>query len=417
MNVEVINTGTELLLGAVTNTHLTYFAHQLFPLGMRITRQVTVPDGDAIREAILDAAKQAEIILITGGLGPTTDDLTRDISAEVLGRPLHVDPTVLAAIEKRFADRGLVMSERNKRQAEVPEGGVVLPNAHGTAPGLYIEVPAETLGTSSPRHFFLLPGPPRELYPMFEEQVAAILRRLNPAGANHLCHTYHLLGMGESNVEAAVGADLLALPDLELGYCARPGEVDVRCVGPAETLARAEAIILEKLGDYLATRDGETLEQVVVASLTERGETVATAESCTGGLISHRITNVPGSSAVFMAGYATYSNEAKSRDLGVPEALLAAHGAVSHEVAAAMAQGVLQRAGTTWGIATTGIAGPGGGSAEKPVGTVYSAVAHKGGEVTVERFFFNRDRETMKGMTATNALNLLRKRIAQTSKG
>ena len=198
---------------------------------------------------------------------------------------------------------------------------------------------------------------------------------------------------------------------------ARPGEVDLRCVGPAETLAQAEKIILEKLGDHIATRDSETLEERIVRELTARGETLSTAESCTGGLISHRITNVPGSSAIFLAGYATYSNEAKSRDLGVPEALLAAHGAVSREVAAAMAEGVLQRTGGHWAIATTGIAGPGGGSPEKPVGTVYIAVAQKGGETRVEHHFFNRDRETMKGLTATTALNLLRKRLVETPEG
>lgn len=412
MNVEVINTGTELLLGAVTNTHLTYFAHQLFPLGMRITRQVTVPDGDAIREAILDAAKQADVILITGGLGPTTDDLTRDITAEVLGLSLKVDPTVLAAITKRFADRDLVMTGRNARQAEVPTGGVVLPNTHGTAPGLYIECPPETLGTRGPLHFFLLPGPPRELYPMFEQQVTPMLRRLLPVGATHECHTYHLLGMGESNVEAAVGADLLALPSLELGYCARPGEVDLRCVGPAATLAAAEAIIQEKLAPYIASRDGVKLEEAVFNLLKERHETISTAESCTGGLISHRITNVPGSSEVFMAGYATYSNAAKTRDLGVPAALIEEHGAVSSEVAAAMAEGAIQRTGTDWALAVTGLAGPGGETPTKPVGTVYIALAHKGTAARVEKHqFSSRDRETIKTLSSHAALNLLRRAL------
>ncbi len=410
MNVEVINTGSELLLGTIVNTHLNYFADQLFPLGLRIGRQVTVPDGEPIRQAFEEAMGRAEIILITGGLGPTTDDLTRDLVAEALGLELHRDPEVVRAMEERFAKRGLQMVERNLRQAEVLEGGVVLPNAFGTAPGIYLHTPAEPR-----RHVFLLPGPPRELYPMFEGQVLPILRRLSPRKVEHGCRTYHVLGLGESNVEALVGEKLLALPEMELGYCSRPGEVDIRCIAPDATLIQAEKIIMDALGDKVASRNGRLLEQDLIEALAEMGETLVTAESCTGGLVTHRLTNIPGASAVLLAGYITYSNEAKSMDLGVNPFVIETHGAVSPETAAAMAEGALRRSGADWGVATTGIAGPGGGSEEKPVGTLYVAVARRGGGTHVEALRFQRDREAFKQVASNAALDLLRRLMGRGS--
>ncbi len=407
MNVEVLNTGTELLLGSITNTHLTYFAHALFPLGLRVSRQTTVPDGNAIREALEDAMTRADIILITGGLGPTTDDLTRDMVAESLGIKLLRDPAVVESITQRFAARGLQMMERNLRQAEVPEGAIVLPNPNGTAPGLYVR----TIRANRPIHLFLLPGPPRELYPMFEEQVAPILRTLAPGSAPQHCRTFHILGLGESNVEALVGERLLAIPGLELGYCSRPGEVDVRCLGSEEVLEAAEKIVVEALGDRIAARDSVKLEESAVATLTARHQTIATAESCTGGLLAHRITNIPGASAVLVAGYVTYSNEAKSVDLGVNPFLIETHGAVSAETAAAMAEGALRRSGADWALSTTGVAGPGGGTPLKPVGTVYIALAHRGSPTRVESHHFNRDRETFKNLATHAAFDLLRRAL------
>lgn len=407
MNVEVINTGTELLLGAVTNTHLTYFAQQLFPLGLRVSRQVTVPDGDAIREAIVDAFPKAEVVLITGGLGPTTDDITRDITSELLQRPLRQDPKVMEAIRHRFAVRGYTMNERNARQAEVPEGAVVLPNLHGTAPGLYLRCPAGTLQAPHEVHLFLLPGPPRELFPMFEETVVPILKQYTPAGAAHECNTYHLLGIGESQVEEAVGEQLLALPGIELGYCARPGEVDLRCIGNAEVLAQAHEIVMANLGSFLAARDGKRLEEYLVEELTQRSESIATAESCTGGLLGHRITNIPGASMIYNAGFITYSNAAKISALGVPAELIEKHGAVSPQVATAMAEGALLHGTSDWALATTGIAGPGGGTPEKPLGTVYIALARRDGVTTVEHHQFRREREVFKGLVTSAAFHLV----------
>ena len=242
---------------------------------------------------------------------------------------------------------------------------------------------------------------------MFEESVLPILRRLVPATAVNECRVYHVLGMGESNVEALVGEPLLAIPGLELGYCARPGEVDIRCIGSAPVVEAAEKIVVAALGKSIVTRDGRNLEQVVVETLLQRRETLATAESCTGGGLAHRVTNISGASAAFLAGYVTYSNLAKMRDLGVPASLLKRFGAVSPQVAASMAKGALRRAGTDWALATTGIAGPTGGTPTKPVGTVCIALARRNGPTTVEQHRFFRDREVFKDLTARTALALL----------
>lgn len=404
MHVEVINTGTELLLGHVLNTHLRFLAEALFPLGLRIGRQVTVPDGLVIREALVEAAARAEILLVTGGLGPTTDDITRDVVADWLGLRLVHDEEIMRAITERFARRGLALSARIGLQALRPPEATVLPNEHGTAPGLYMPPTAR-----SP-HLFLLPGPPRELHPMFTASVLPILQKVLPPRPELAMRNYRTAGLGESAVEELVGAPLLAL-GLEVGYCARPGEVDLRLIGSAEALARAEKIVAAQLGAQLVSRDQSSLEKVIVDRLSVRGETLATAESCTGGLLAHRVTNVPGASAVFLEGFVTYANEAKTRALGVDAALLRAHGAVSREVAAAMAEGARTAAGVDHALATTGIAGPGGGSDAKPVGTVFIALATKLGPTTVEQHRFPTDRETFKDLTAQTALDLLRRRL------
>lgn len=404
MKVEVINTGTELLLGNVINTHLRLFAEAIFPLGLRVERQVTVPDGPAIRDALVESFGRAEIVFVTGGLGPTTDDLTREITAALLGLELVHDEEIMAAIRARFARRGLKLSERVALQALRPREAVVLRNENGTAPGLYF---AAT--TKSP-HLFLLPGPPRELRPMFTESVLPILQRVLPPGPKPEMRTYRIAGMGESAVEEAVGEALLSL-GLEIGYCARPGEVDLRTIGAPEVVARAHEIVVGKLGAHIVSQDERGLERVVVELLTARGETLATAESCTGGYLAHRITNVPGASAPFLAGYVTYANSAKTGALGVDPALIAEHGAVSAPVAKAMAEGALRASGADHALATTGIAGPGGGSDEKPVGTVFIALASKLGETVVQRQRYPSDRETFKYLTTQTALDLLRRRL------
>ncbi len=403
MEVEIVNTGTELLLGSVLNTHLAFFGRELFPLGLRIAKQVTVPDGESIRKALIESFAGANIVLVTGGLGPTSDDVTREIAAEITGRELRPDPAVRKAIEERFRSRGFDVTGRVMRQALVPEGATVLPNPNGTAPGLYL--PA---GDSNP-HTFLLPGPPRELKPMFFHEVLPRLREILPrSGEEVLEQLYRLVGIGESQVEALVGDALQKIENLELGYCARPGEVDIRCIGARASLGQAESVIETALGDYIATRDNRSLEQVVVELLIEKKATIATAESCTGGFVAHRLTNVPGASEVFAQGFVTYANEAKTRTLGVDVALIERHGAVSREVAEAMARGARRNARTDFAISTTGVAGPGGGTAQKPVGTVYIGVASAAGCEVLHRRFHT-DRETFKWMVSQTAIDLVRR--------
>ena len=426
MRVEVINTGTELLLGSVLNTHLKFLAESLFPLGLRIQRQVTVPDGPAIAIALREALSCAEIILVTGGLGPTTDDITREITADLLGVELVRDESIMSTIEARFARHGFAMSDRVDRQALRPREAQVLPNDHGTAPGLYFRARADrdrsrwvaesAEGTHSAAgdvaHIFLLPGPPRELRPMVEDHVVPRLRQLLPARAETVMRIVRVAGLGESHVEERVGAELLQM-GLELGYCARPGEVEVRVIGASVAVDRAADFLRAQLGEHIVSEDDRSLEKVIVDLLTERKETLALAESCTGGSLANRITNVPGASASFLAGFITYANEAKTRALGVDAALIQSHGAVSRNVAAEMAAGARRVTGATHALATTGIAGPGGGTAEKPVGTVYIALATTTGTTKVERHRFPTDRETFKFLASQAALDLLRRTLLQ----
>ena len=423
MNVEIINTGTEILLGNVLNTHLGFLAQELFSIGLRVQRQVTVPDGDAIREALVESFARADIVLVTGGLGPTTDDITREVVAELLGLKMEFDAGVMRAIEVRFARRNLAVTERVKRQAQVPRGATVLPNGNGTAPGLYFpQSAAERSETEPPSvhqlqgsirnpHLLLLPGPPRELHPMFTGSALPILKKITPGGNAIGCRLYRISGLGESQVEHLVGEDLLAIHGLELGYCARPGEVDVRCIGTTDVLEKAHTIVAAKLQPYIVSETGGSIEQTVVETLIVRGAKLAVAESCTGGALANRITSVPGASNAFLAGFVTYANEAKSSALGVEPALIAEFGAVSREVAAAMAGGALKNSGADFALSTTGIAGPTGGTPQKPVGTVFIGLAFKNAPTEVEQHLFATDRENFKQIVTQTALDLLRRNL------
>ena len=402
MIVEVLNTGTELLLGEVVNTHAAWFGKQLFPLGLRISRQTTVPDGEAIREALAECFGRADIVLITGGLGPTTDDITRETVAELLGIELVADGAIRRKIEVMVEARGHTMRERMLRQTMVPSGAVVLPNENGTAPGLYLP--------SSPRspHLFLLPGPPRELKPMFAESVLPLLRKLCGNLPVRECRVYRIVGLGESAVEESVGLGLEKRGDLEVGYCARPNEVDLRLIGTRQILDEVEPEIHRAVGSHLFSQKGENLEEWVVAKLRQLHLKIATAESCSGGLLAHRLTNVPGASEVFTHGFVTYANAAKTSELGVPSPLIEQHGAVSEPVAVAMAEGALQKSDADFALSLTGIAGPSGGSKEKPVGLVFIALARRGKPAVCKEFHFSRDRETFKQLATQTALDMLR---------
>jgi len=402
--VEVLNTGTELLFGDTVNTHVSYFGRQLFPLGLRIQRQLTVPDGDAIREAILESAPRCDIVLVTGGLGPTTDDITKEIVAELTDRPLQYNEPIFAEIRERFEKQGLIPTYRVSRQAYVPEGATILANDFGTAPGFYLPT------RDSIPHLFLFPGPPRELRPMFEQYTLPILRAL--AGTHDLeAKVFRTTGIAESVIEDQISERLLAIKGLELGYCARMGNVDIRVIGTRSVVEAAEQIIQSALEPQLVTTEEKELEEIVVQRLIAHQATVAVAESCTGGLLANRITNVPGSSFVFLEGNVTYSNEAKVRTLGILAELIQATGAVSEPVAHAMAEGTLQKTGASYALSTTGIAGPDGGTPEKPVGTVYIGLAIQGQSTEVEKHFFPSDRQSFKQIVTQYALDMLRKKI------
>lgn len=408
VKIEVINTGTELLLGNTLNTHGAWFGRELFKLGLRIARQTTVPDGDAIRDSLLEALGRADAVIVTGGLGPTSDDLTREITAEVLGLELITDEAALRSLEGFFALRGKPMVDANLKQALCPVGADILPNPNGTAPGIY--VPPRLNGRSDCA-VFLLPGPPRELYPMYHAEVVPRLRAL--AGVEELGEALVLkfTGIGESDFHQGVDARLAAVPGLEYGYCAHIGEVDLRLIGGAAAREKGREITLGRFGSYLISDDESSLEQTVVRLLQQRGLTLATAESCTGGLIANRITNVPGASEVFTHGFVTYANEAKTGMLGVSPQDLATHGAVSEVVARAMAEGALGKSGANLAVSVTGIAGPGGGSEEKPVGTAWIAVAMRGGPTEAFRVFHPRNREDFKLAVSQAALEAVRRRL------
>ena len=414
MNIELINTGTELVLGRVLNTHQQWICRQLADHGYRVTRQVTVADAATdIQQAVREALARADLVIITGGLGPTSDDLTRDLIADLLGKKLREDEAVLANVENFFASRKRPMPEQTRVQALVPEGAIVLHNAHGTAPGLAIEVqPNPSRRAAKTSWVIMLPGPPRELRPMFNEQVLPLIRERLPHANAFVSQTLKTTGLGESLVEEKIAGPLrqLTASGLEIGYCARTGEVDLRLAASgadaAEVIAEAEQIVRPLLGSYIFGEGDEQLETVIVRRLTERKETLALAESCTGGHLANRITNVPGASVIFLAGLVTYSNGAKQKFLGVRAETLAKHGAVSEPVVREMAEGARRLTGADHALAVTGIAGPGGGSPDKPVGSVFIALAtphHTFVLNPVNRY----DRETFKSVTSQQALELL----------
>jgi len=407
MRTILLNTGTELLLGDVQDWHLSFIAREIFPLGLRVDEQRSVPDGAPIRETLAELFSRAEILFVTGGLGPTTDDITRETVADLLRLKLRQNTELLASLQRRLKTRGLKWTSRIARQADIPAGAQILPNENGSASGLYFRANINSR-ISSP-HLFLLPGPPRELQPMFRGFVMSILRSI--VQVPPICRRmYKIACLGESIVEEAIGEKVLAIPGIELGYCARPGEVDVRIVGEPGAVERAEAIIKSELGLSIFSMNDETLEEVLVKLLAKRKETIAIAESCTGGLLANRITNVPGVSAVFLAAYIAYANEAKIDVLDVDSRLIEKHGAVSEPVARALAEGARARARSTYALATTGIAGPTGGSPEKPVGTVYLTLA-SAKETSVQKLFFPTDRETFKELTAQAAFDMLRRKL------
>ena len=413
MNVEIVNTGSELMLGRVLNTHQQWLCRRLADLGHVVTRQVAVADdGRDIQQAVREALGRADLVITTGGLGPTSDDITRELIAELLGRKLAQNREVLAHIEGFFAARGRPRPAKTEVETMVPEGALVFLNPTGTAPGLALRTDASRPG----QWLVMLPGPPRELRPMFDSAVAPLIRR-EFAKEIFVCRTLRSTGVGEARVQELIEAKVAALVQqgLGIGYCARPGAVDVRLTAGGERaeqlVSDGAAVVKSILGGQIYGADDEELENVVVRLLTEQKKSLALAESCTGGNIAHRVTNVPGASAVFWGGAVSYANAAKETLLGVRAETLREHGAVSEAVARELAAGIRERSGADFALAVTGIAGPDGGTPEKPVGTVFLALSAADG-MEVERRLNPWDRTTFKEVTATQALEKLRRRLA-----
>ncbi len=413
MLAEIISVGTELLMGEIVDTNAAYMSQRLAILGIDVHRRHTLGDNlDRLAEQVRDSLSRADFVILCGGLGPTEDDLTRDGVALAVGRPLVVFPDVEKWLRELFEARGYTFTPNNLRQATAPEGAALLDNEVGTAPGFVVD--------EDGRLIIALPGPPNELYRMWEKQVEPILRaRVTEAegGVGIFSRVLRCTDIGESLVAHELKDLIVGQTDPTIALYASPGEVKVRLATKAideaaaeERFAPTEQEIRSRLGACIFGIDDESMEVVIGKLLRERGATLAVAESCTGGLVGHRITNVPGSSDYFLADIVAYSNAIKMSILAVPEDVLIREGAVSEECARAMCDGVRRRTGATYGLATTGIAGPGGGTPEKPAGTVFLAVGSPQGIVTLG-FVWPSSRAIFKDRVAQTALNMLRKLV------
>jgi nicotinamide-nucleotide amidase len=409
LTAEIIAVGSELLTPFRTDTNSLWLTDRLNTVGVEVRLKTIVGDDDArLEETIRDALKRSGIVILTGGLGPTEDDITRKIAARALGRRLQLDERVLEEIKERFLRWGRKMPEINARQAMVIEGAEVIPNPNGSAPGMYLEHDGRAVA--------LLPGPPREMKPMFDGHVLPKLSE-RAGEVRVLRRVLRVAGLGESAVDERIAPVYTQYKNPQTTILFTNTDIEIHLTAQAKTEAEAELLldglagqIEERLGDSIFAFRGEAMEEVVGLRLAVGGFTLATAESCTGGLVAHRLTEVPGSSTYFMEGVVTYSNEAKTRLLGVPAELIEARGAVSAEVAEAMAEGVKRRAGTDFGLSITGVAGPGGGTEEKPVGLVYVALADDA-HTEHKRLLLPGDRGLIRWRASQFALDLLRRRL------
>lgn len=407
MKCEILAIGTELLTPGRVETNAQEITAAFEEIGIEVVaRSVVTDEAPIVEAAFRTALSRADVVVSTGGLGPTEDDLTREAAAAALGRPLVRDQRVLEALGARFARFGRVMAPVNAKQADVIEAGRVLANPNGSAPGQWID--------AGDRVVILLPGPPKEMRAMLFEQVLPVLKD-RAKGRVLRRRILRIAAMGESDVEQVVAPIYKAFTNPRTTILGGAGEVELRLLAHGDTPSAAEerlealaSALKEALPGRFYSDDGRDLPEVVGRLLLERGTTLALAESCTGGLLAERITNVPGSSAWFERGYVTYSNPSKVELLGVEPGLLAAHGAVSAAVAEAMAAGVRERSGATFGLSITGIAGPDGGSDDKPVGLVYlSLVGPQGTRTRTARFFG--DRQRIRYQASQAALEMLRR--------
>ncbi len=407
MKTEIIAVGSELMTPWFPDTNSTFLTERLNEFGIQVSfRTVVGDDEEDLMAAVRASLRRSRLILAVGGLGPTEDDRTRECFARALGRELVFKREILAYIRRRFERRGLAMPQTNKKQAFVIDGAEVLDNPRGTAPGLWLD--------DGRRRIALLPGPPRELQPMFENHLKT---RMAAMGTGRLVRrTFKITGMGESSMESRMKDIYRSLPpDVSVTTLSAPGDLSIRLtcrVGATggDAIRLLDGIqneILRRFGSLVYSTAGENIEEVVGQALKDTGKTVACAESCTGGLLGNRLTNVPGSSGYFLESVVSYSDGSKMKRLGVPDVLLERCGAVSAGVARAMAEGVRKSSGADFGLSVTGIAGPGGGSTRKPVGLVYVALAHENGTAVKKNLFFG-EREHIKFQSSQKAIDLLR---------
>jgi len=407
VKAEILAIGSELLVPPRSDTNAAYLTGQLLAIGVQPLARTTLADEPALLEsAFRTALSRADLVIATGGLGPTADDLTREAASAALGRPLRRDESIVSALRARFASFGRVMSPVNEKQGDVIEGAVVLPNARGTAPGQWVEEAGRVL--------VLLPGPPREMAPMFEGQVLPLLRERS-GGAVVRSRVLRIAAMPESEVEQLAAPVYTAFENPVTTILGGAGQVELHLTARGGSVDEAESrieLLASRLREVLPGRiyseDGRDLADVVAALLVQRRLRLALAESCTGGLLASRLTAVPGASDFFERGFITYSNRSKQQLLGVPEELLREHGAVSEAVARAMAEGARRQAGADVAVGITGIAGPSGGSPDKPVGLVYIALAGRLGDL-VRRGQFPGDRERIRQQAVQVALEMLRR--------
>lgn len=407
MKAEIIATGTELLLGETLNTSVFYLTAQLSALGIEVDYHITVGDNrERLADVLQEALKRSDLIVTTGGTGQTADDLTKELVAEIFGLKMELDQGSLERIRTFFAKRQAEMPEGDKKQACIPGGSQVLPNDAGTAPGAIVREQGKTV--------VILPGPPSEMQVMFERYVRPELNEMLEQNADKITvRVIKVFGLGETAVEEAIG-DLRRQKNLSVALLAKTTEIHIRLVvrpneqNPEEILDEAEKTVRSRLGDAVFARDYQTMIGIVAAALKKHQLTIGTGESCTGGLLGAALTEEAGSSAFFMGGIVSYANEVKENLLGVKGDTLLSQGAVSPEVAVQMAKGVCRSLGVDLGLATTGIAGPDGGSNEKPLGLVYIALATPDG-CQAEKFQFLGDRASVRRLTVQAALNMVRR--------
>lgn len=415
MTAEIICVGTELLLGNIVNTNAAFLAEECARLGLSSYYQTVVGDNrERLLQTLQTALERSDIVLLSGGLGPTRDDLTKETVAQVLGCPLVEDAESRSRIADYFQMRGIVPTENNWKQALLPEGAKALTNKNGTAPGIAIE--------KNGKHVILMPGPPNELRPMFQEEVVPYLRGLEKEVIESV--TVKVVGIGESRAETLVADLMEKQTNPTLAPYAKTGEVHFRVTAKAPDAERARALIApltaelqKRFGSKIYTMDAAvTLEQAVADLLLERKLTMTTAESCSGGLLAARMINVPGVSEVFKAGFITYANEAKQNLIGVREETLQQYGAVSSQTAEEMARGAARTAGADVAVSITGIAGPDGGTPEKPVGLVYIG-CYVQGSVQVEEYHFSGSRMKIRESVTASALVQLRSFLLSKQEG